>query len=276
MSVPPELRMEIALAATPEQAWEAIATGPGISAWFVPTTVDREHGTIRQDFGSGFVVDGRVTAVEEGRRFAYGGFQPSDGSPDEPGATHAYEFVVEARDGGGAVLRFVQTGFAGDGWEAEYDAFETGWGMYFATLASYVEHFAGRPVRNAMSMGMASPSPAAAWATFLPALGLAAMPAVGDEVTLTPDGPPAAHGVVDLVTPFFLGVRTADSLHRFGAEGGDGGCGVSGSHYFYGPVARVDGAAAGEPAPGGAGSPDAAIEAWQAWITRHFPAPQHA
>ena len=30
-----ELRKEITLDATPEQVWEAIATGPGIDAWFM-------------------------------------------------------------------------------------------------------------------------------------------------------------------------------------------------------------------------------------------------
>lgn len=260
------LELEIPVDATPEQLWDAIATGPGISAWFVPTTVDRDSGTIRQDFGSGFVADGRVHASDDGVRFGYGAFEPGDGSPQDASGgpePHAFEFLVEARDGGGAVLRFVQTGFTGDDWEAEYDAYETGWGMYFATLVAYLRHFRGRPVRNAMSMGMAVSSPAEAWRVFLPALGLAAMPAVGDDVTLTPDGPGPVHGVVDLVTPHFLGVRAADSLHRFGAEGGDGGCGVSGSHYFY---ERADGTTAD----------DATVEAWHAWITRLFPAPEQS
>ena len=30
-----ELRKEITLDATPEQVWEAIATGPGIDGWFM-------------------------------------------------------------------------------------------------------------------------------------------------------------------------------------------------------------------------------------------------
>ena len=34
------LDVQIEVAATPEQVWEAISTGPGISAWFMPSEVD--------------------------------------------------------------------------------------------------------------------------------------------------------------------------------------------------------------------------------------------
>jgi len=39
---------EIEVSGTPEQVWHAIATGQGITAWFVPTTVEeRAGGAIR-------------------------------------------------------------------------------------------------------------------------------------------------------------------------------------------------------------------------------------
>jgi uncharacterized protein YndB with AHSA1/START domain len=45
-----ELRKEITLDATPEQVWEAIATGPGIDAWFMGRNQvePREGGTPRR------------------------------------------------------------------------------------------------------------------------------------------------------------------------------------------------------------------------------------
>ena len=43
---------EIEVSGTPEQVWQAIATGQGITAWFVPTTVEeRAGGAIELDFG---------------------------------------------------------------------------------------------------------------------------------------------------------------------------------------------------------------------------------
>jgi Uncharacterized conserved protein len=41
-----ELRKEVALDATPEQVWEAIATGPGITAWFMPHEVEPGVGGV--------------------------------------------------------------------------------------------------------------------------------------------------------------------------------------------------------------------------------------
>ena len=42
---------EVEVPGTPEEVWRAIATGPGISSWFVPTQVEERVG-------------GKVTAIE--------------------------------------------------------------------------------------------------------------------------------------------------------------------------------------------------------------------
>src|SRR6185312_1607891 len=57
---------EIEVPGTPEQVWQAIATGQGITAWFVPTQVqERSGGTIEHDFGPGMgSAIGEVTAWE--------------------------------------------------------------------------------------------------------------------------------------------------------------------------------------------------------------------
>ena len=38
------VQTELDVVGTPEQVWEAIATGPGISAWFVPTDIEERDG----------------------------------------------------------------------------------------------------------------------------------------------------------------------------------------------------------------------------------------
>lgn len=260
MSTQRRLELEVALDATPDQVWEAIATGPGISSWFVPTQVEpREGGTLKQDFGSGFAVEGQVRAWQPGRRFAYGRYEPAEGSPEQPqpeGPDYAFEFLVEGRAGGGTVLRFVQSGFVdADGWEAEYDSFEHGWRLFFANLAAYLAHFAGRPVRNVMMMAFTPLEPPQAWAIFHRALGLSSRPREGERVTLRPGGMAPVAGIVDVESPRFLGVRTADALYRFGAEGA-AGCGVSAYHYFFGDGPGVD--------------VEAARESWQRWFDGLF------
>lgn len=106
------IELEVTVAGTPEQVWEAIATGPGITAWFVPTTVEGEPGgVITQDFGPGMLVEGRVQAWEPPHRFSYG-----ERAEPTPG-TMAFEFLVEARDGGTCVVRLVNSGFgSGEEW----------------------------------------------------------------------------------------------------------------------------------------------------------------
>jgi uncharacterized protein YndB with AHSA1/START domain len=252
-------RMEkhLELDAAPEEVWDAIATGPGISAWFVPHEVEpRAGGTVSQRFGGGFDATARVTAWDAGKRFAYGSAQ----APPEGAADYAFEFLVEGRDGGGTVLRFVQSGFLdGTDWDGEYHSFDKGWDLFFHNLRSYLEHFAGLPVRTIVTMGYTAGSAAEAWPVLHRALGLTGHPPVGARVTLAPDGLPPVTGVVDVSSTEFLGVRSAHGLHRIGAEG-DSGCGVSAYHYLYGEPVDVD----------------ALTADWQAWLTRHFPGPQDA
>jgi uncharacterized protein YndB with AHSA1/START domain len=54
---------------TPEAVWEAIATGSGIEAWFVPARV--ADGRVALDMGGGMEDAGRVIASEPPVRFAY-------------------------------------------------------------------------------------------------------------------------------------------------------------------------------------------------------------
>ena len=144
------IELEVAVAGTPEQVWEAIATGPGITAWFVPTTVEGEPGgVITQDFGPGMLVEGRVQAWEPPHRFSYG-----EHAEPTPG-TMAFEFLVEARDGGTCVVRLVNSGFgSGEEWDDQYDATENGWRIFLHILQLHLRRFAGQPAARVMAMGM--------------------------------------------------------------------------------------------------------------------------
>jgi uncharacterized protein YndB with AHSA1/START domain len=244
----PDLEKIVELDASPEQVWEAIATGPGISAWFVPHTVEPGvGGAITASFGGGFDGGGRVTAWEPGRRYGYVQEDPGSGATG-----HAIEFLIEGRDGGGTVLRFVESGFGdADGWQDEYDALDKGWDLFFGNLQTYLREFAGLPVHNVVAVVFAPADRAAAWSALHRALGLTGRPPVGERVALT--GPQPITGVVDVATAEFLGVRSASALHRFGAEGDDG-CGVSAYHYFY-----------DEPV-----DTETLTKAWDAWLAGLF------
>ena len=42
------VQVEVEVPGTPEEVWQAIATGPGISSWFVPTEVEERDGRRRR------------------------------------------------------------------------------------------------------------------------------------------------------------------------------------------------------------------------------------
>lgn len=185
------IELEVAVAGTPEQVWEAIATGPGVSAWFVPTTVVGEQGgVITQDFGPGMLVEGRVQAWEPPHRFAYG-----EHAEPTPGAM-AFEFLVEARDGGTCVVRLVNSGFgSGAEWDGEHDATENGWRIFLHILHLHLQRFAGQPAARVLAMGM-HPGTDAAEAIWTAARKV--LTGDGDTVHTDGDTTPPLDGAVTL------------------------------------------------------------------------------
>lgn len=229
MPHPFELRKEITLDATPEEVWDAIATGPGIDSWFMGRNevTPGEGGRNGMDLG-GHVQESTVTAWQPPLRFAHRSAEADDGS------FMAMEFLVEGRDQGSTVLRLVQSGVLGDDWETEYEAMAVGWDMYLHTLAAYLTHFPGRTAAPVGAFRPGAAAPERAWAVLKEALGLPDRLTEGDAVRLAVPGGAPVEGVVDyLAAPAFLGVRTADGLYRFIHSGPDrGNVIVLGHHVF--------------------------------------------
>lgn len=229
-----EIRKEITLDATPEQVWEAIATGPGLEAWFM-------HMEIPPD-GAGAI------AWDPPKHFA------TRTPVAEDGSTHAFEYLIEARDGGSTVLRFVHSGFLGDDWTAEYEGMTShGWDMYLHTLAQYLTYFPGRPATYVEAEGPPESADASGWPVLLRALGMTGPVAPGDQLRLTPDGLDPLEAVVDYVEPEFLGLRTGDSLIRFHGRSTLGMSVAVAQHLYSGDVDRTE-----------------AQQVWQSWLNRVF------
>jgi uncharacterized protein YndB with AHSA1/START domain len=216
-----EHNVELSVDASPEHVWEAIATGPGIDSWFMGRT-EVEPGTIVRTAFGGFTPEQPVTAWDPPRRLAYG----SEPAPD--GRFVAYEFLVEGREGGSAVIRAATSGFLpGDDWEAEYDAMTKGMPMFHRTLVEYLNHFAGRTAAPITVFGPPVTDWAAAWTSLFRALNIN-----GDAVSITVPGLPPAYGVVYFSNPHTIGIRTSSALYRF--LRGFGGQMVAAHHIFAG------------------------------------------
>jgi uncharacterized protein YndB with AHSA1/START domain len=133
------VQVEVEVPGTPEEVWRAIATGPGISSWFMPTEFEEQGGkpvAVTSKFGPGMEPRSVVTAWDPPRMFAAQG-EGCGGSP--PIAT---EWSVQARAGGVCVVRVVHSLFAStDDWDNQLEATESGWPGYFRTLRIYLTHF---------------------------------------------------------------------------------------------------------------------------------------
>ncbi|WP_027345933.1 SRPBCC family protein [Hamadaea tsunoensis] len=239
MTHPFEVTGEITVDATPDQVWDAITTGPGVDSWLMGRTeIDGEGRTATFEM-FGDKATSAITAWEPGHRYATQG----DKNPD--GTFMAFEWLIEARDGGGAVVRFVHSGLLGDDWEAEYNGLSVGDQAYLTKLAVYVEHFAPRTAK--LSTFLPGPVTADSWAAMTAAVGAGTDAADGQPARLTVAGIEPVDGVVEFVhAPSFVGMRTADAMYTL--VHGYNDMMFATAHYFDDSDRTAE------------------TEAWQAWL----------
>jgi uncharacterized protein YndB with AHSA1/START domain len=246
--------LTIEVAGTPEEVWQAIATGPGISSWYVPHTVEeREGGAMSASFGPGpeMQVTGRVAAWDPPHRVVF------DGGEDSGGL--AFEWLVEARDGGSCVVRLVSTGFGeGAEWDDQYDEMTEGWKLFLLNLQLHLAHFRGETATAVMPTSMWAGPPDDAWARLTTGLGVPARPAAGNSIATTASGAPLLAGQVVDVGPLRMALlvdRPARGTAFLAVEGHGETVAVSVWSWLYG----AEGAAAAKR--------DAS--AWQAWLDQY-------
>ena len=178
---------EVEVPGTPDEVWQAIATGPGISSWFVPSEVEeREGGNAVSHFAPGDSMDsvGKITAWSPPRRFVV---ETQEG----PGGV-ATEWTVEARAGGTCVVRVVHSWFASaDDWDDQMEGHTFGWVAFFRILRLYLEHFRGQHGVSFQLMATAPEPKASAWNALLEPLGIAGA-TVGGHIATVSGAPPLA------------------------------------------------------------------------------------
>ncbi len=187
------IELEIEVPGTPEEVWRAIATGPGISSWYVPHKVEeREGGTASASFGPGMDVDGRVASWDPPHRIVFDGGEGVGGM--------AFEWLVEARDGGTCIVRLVNSGFGqGDEWDDQFDAMTSGWLLFMFNLKLHLEHFAGQTASAMLPMVTWDGPRDAAWLRLTRELGIPSTPAIDDLISIAhPDAPLMAGAVVSV------------------------------------------------------------------------------
>jgi uncharacterized protein YndB with AHSA1/START domain len=254
------VQVEVEVPGTPDEIWQAIATGPGISSWFVPTDVEqREGGTVVSHFGPGNSMDSiaRVTTWEPPRRFV------ADSDDIGPGApTVATEWTVEAQAGGACTVRVVHSWFAStDDWDGQFEQTEMGWPAFFRILRLYLAHFSGQPCTAFQVMGIASEPVADAWAALTAGLGLPELTA-GQHASTSGPAPVLGGQVERTGEPGYpellmrLDAPSPGIAHLFPLPMG-GQVYLPIRLFFY-----------GEQGPSAAAQSE---PTWQAWLAEHFP-----
>lgn len=248
------IELEIEVAGTPEEVWRAIATGPGIGSWYVPHVVEEhEGGAALASFGPEpeMQAPGRVAAWEPPRRVVFDGGEEAGGL--------AFEWLVEAKDGGSCVVRLVNTGFGEGGeWDDHYDAMTEGWRIFLFNLQLHLRHFAGRTATASLPFATWAGPPDAAWTRLTGELGIPASPSVGDRIEATLPGTAGLAGEVVAATPHRISLLVdapAPGTAFLAVEGRGETVEVSVWRYLYG--AEGEAAATADEA------------AWRAWLTDH-------
>ncbi len=253
------VQVEVEVPGTPEEVWQAIATGPGISSWFVPAEFEERDGkpvALKVNFGPGMEVRSPVTAWDPPRMFAAQG-EGWGGSPPI-----AIEWSVEARAGGVCLVRVVTSLFAStDDWDNQLESTAFAWPAFFRTLRIYLTHFRGQRSAIMQVMTPVACTEAEAWETLTAGLGVKGL-SVGQRWT-TPAGVPPLSGVVEYVTqsPYDALMRLdkpGPGVAALGAVTYSGGQGmVAMNFYLYGDQVA---ATVARQTP-----------LWQAWLQERFP-----
>lgn len=250
------IELEVEVAGTPDEVWRAIATGPGISSWYVPHSVEeREGGAATASFGDGpeMQIAGRVVVWDPPHRVIFDKGEGVEGL--------AFEWLVEARDGGTCIVRLVNTGFgSGDDWDSQYDAMTEGWKLFLLNLQLHLEHFRGQSATALLPMAMWDGTRRSAWAALTGALGIPASPAIGERVVVSASDAPELSGSVVDVAEFRLALLLdgpCPGTAILAVEGMGDQTSVSIWSYLYGPDGSVV-AARDE-------------HRWRQWLARHAP-----
>lgn len=253
------VEMEFIAPGTPEQIWQAMATGEGNATWFTRASIEeRVGGELRFEFAPGVSSSGEVTAWEPPHRFGYVERNWNGEAP--PVAT---EITITSRAGGRCVVRMVHSLFsATDDWDDQMEGFENGWPAFFEILKIYLECFAGMQGAAFMAMASATGDALATWTRLTTALGLAGAN-VGERRS-TPAHPQRLSGVVERVhqdpRQRWVMLRLDEpvpGVASIGIYDSGKGINVSTSLYFYG----ADAAATAE----------SSAQLWSTWLDAAFP-----
>jgi uncharacterized protein YndB with AHSA1/START domain len=106
---PSPIDLTVETTAAPTRVWAALTDPRRVADWLTDASVVGRIGdAYRLDFGDGSVIDGVITELEPGRRFAY----TWSWAGAEPHEETLVAWTVAPRDEGGTEVRLIHDGWA--------------------------------------------------------------------------------------------------------------------------------------------------------------------
>lgn len=194
-----EVSREVDLPGTPEQVWDAVATGNGVAGWMFPTG-EGAPAAVGEEWAGHVVV-----ALDAPNHFAV--------RAEKDGWFNSLDYRIEQIPGG-ARLRYVHSGVLEDDWERQYDGVNRATSFYLHSLGEYLAHFSGRTVAYVGAKGPAGEYDPAAFSAARATLGVGPEMAVGDRVRVAIPGLDPFDAEIDYLQDDFVGLRSGDALYR--------------------------------------------------------------
>jgi uncharacterized protein YndB with AHSA1/START domain len=168
-----EVRTEID--ASPETVWKAVSEAEEIAKWLAPEVrvAPGLGGSVTVSWGPGMEGTMKIEAWEPNRHLGLAEYRetpyscgPNGEPPVGDGTVRriATDYFIEAKEGGGTVLRLVHSGFGATAdWDGEIESLSRGWQAFFRVMKYGIERHLGESARNVTIMAMSPLSPDDAW-----------------------------------------------------------------------------------------------------------------
>lgn len=138
----------IEIRATPAEIWKTITEAEEIARWFAPeaSVTPGEGGKMTISWGGGMEITHNISTWEPNQHLRTEAETPrAPSAAPESLALLAVDYYIQAKDGGTAVLRVVQSGYPNDAaWDGEFDGTKHGWQLFLLVLKHAIEVHKGK------------------------------------------------------------------------------------------------------------------------------------